>query len=119
MKLSLVITSLFITVINLTSSNRQSLQSQTSSISSANDSGTSNASTTYSSSNTSDLTVSIQLQAKSASLYNYLKCNLCESIEMTGKVADCTCDFDVVRVAVTNFYLPYLTNLTTRYTALL
>ena len=48
-----------------------------------------------------------------SSLYDYLSCYLCEySPSITGKVGDCSCEFDSVNRAASDFFLPILHNLT-------
>ena len=48
-------------------------------------------------------------------LTNYLKCNLCETRFMEGKVSDCNCDFQTVNQAVSKFFKPKLYALSNRY----
>ena len=43
---------------------------------------------------------------------NFLKCNICETKTMHGRVSDCNCDFDAVNKAVSQFFLPKLSELT-------
>ena len=48
-----------------------------------------------------------------SSLYDYFACYLCEyTPSISGKVGDCSCEFDSVNRAASDFFLPILRNLT-------
>lgn len=55
----------------------------------------------------------IPLSAVDSTMYDYLSCYLCEYTPLTsGKVGDCSCEYDAVNRAASEFFLPILRNLT-------
>ena len=52
------------------------------------------------------------VEASSDSLKEFLQCKLCSAQSYTGKVSDCSCDFDSVNLAVAKFFSPLLMELT-------
>lgn len=49
------------------------------------------------------------------SLFNFIRCQLCETVQLEGQVSDCDCDFGSVDSAVKNFFSPILAEITTRF----
>lgn len=49
------------------------------------------------------------------SLHAFLKCSLCQSVEVKGQVTDCQANHDAVAVAARDFYVPRLRDLTSRW----
>jgi len=42
----------------------------------------------------------------------FLQCRLCETVNPTGRITDCTCDYDSVNPSVEHFYRPLLLEIT-------
>jgi hypothetical protein len=57
-------------------------------------------------------TVSI---SNSDSITDFIKCQVCRTKKLNGKISDCDCDFESVNGAVKDFYAPLLANITSRY----
>eukprot|EP00605_Chrysophyceae_sp_TOSAG23-4_P001507 GSChrysophyteH1.ASY1.ANO1.1651.1 assembled CDS len=54
----------------------------------------------------------VHLEQCQASLREFLQCRLCESVNPSGRISDCSCDYDSVNHAVENFFRPLLKQIT-------